>query len=466
MQTRDLPSGRIGGADLANESQQAGFSALDLWAFVLPAISFVEITIVGRLIVTEILLLAMLPWLWSARDRLRLPQWFVVLWAGWLIGQVATDLVVGSALEDYARGWAAIALTMTNFAAILVLASTPRRARIFAAGLAVGGILSYLLVPNAYAAGDPWKWAFALPVGLAIAAGMSGRTGARRPWLTAVAFAAFGALNLYLGFRSLGGVALLTSGYLVLSVLAGRRPTPPTRSALRVGARLVVLALAVVGTLQLYDVAASAGWLGPDAQSKYLMQSGQFGVLVGGRSELLVSSQAVIDSPILGHGSWAKDFTYADLLAERASDLGYQVGAEYSDVGLIPTHSYLMGSWVWAGLAGGLFWLAILAIATWLLANLYAARVALAPLLVFSTMLLLWSIAFSPYGFSARLSAPYGIALVLLGLSLLRGDHAPSQPAPVDSQAAQRPRSWSSAATRLQVDGRTGAASASSHVDG
>ena len=61
-----------------------------------------------------------------------------------------------------------------------------------------------------------------------------------------------------------------------------------------------VLALAMVGTLQLYDVAASEGWLGADAQAKYLQQSGALGVLVGGRSEVLVSSQAVIDSPILG----------------------------------------------------------------------------------------------------------------------------------------------------------------------
>jgi len=49
----------------------------------------------GRLFVTEILLLAMLPWLWRARDRPRLPRWFVGLWAGWLLSQIVTDVVVG-----------------------------------------------------------------------------------------------------------------------------------------------------------------------------------------------------------------------------------------------------------------------------------------------------------------------------------------------------------------------------------
>ncbi len=233
------------------------------------------------------------------------------------------------------------------------------------------------------------------------------------------AFAAFGILNLFLGYRSLGGVSLLTAGYLAFSALLGERPASSKRSLTRAGMGLALLVVAVVGTLQLYDSAASAGWLGADAEARHEMQSGQLGVLVGGRSEILVTTQAIVDSPILGHGSWAKDFAYVDLLAERLSSLGYEVGAEFSDAGLIPAHSYLMGSWVWAGILGGLFWLAILAMAVWLMANLYAFRVDLAPLLVFSTMLLMWNILFSPYGFNGRIAASYGITLCLLGLRLI-----------------------------------------------
>ncbi len=451
-QTRDLPGGRKG-ADLADQSQRAGFSPLDFWAFVLPTISFVEITIVGRLIVTEILLLAMLPWLWNARDRLPLPRWFVVLWAGWLLGQIVTDLVVGSPFEDFARGWAAIIFTITDFVAILVLASTPRRARLFALGLAAGSVLGYLFVPNAYAAADPWKWAFALPAGLALAAGLSGSTGSRRPWLPFAAFAVLGLLNLYLGFRSLGGVTLLTAGYFVLGAISGRRRVSSDRSMLRAAAGLAILAVVAICVLQAYDVAASQGLLGADAQTKYETQSGTFSVLVGGRSEVLASSQAIIDSPILGHGSWAKDFTYVDLLAERLSSLGYEVGAGPSDVGLIPAHSYLMGSWVWAGFMGGLFWLAVLGISTRLLAKLYSFRVDLAPLLVFSTMLLLWNIAFSPYGFSARITAAYAVALCLLGLRLVRRDQTDDPPARLSNGASRYPQplSWGSADGRGTV---------------
>ena len=419
---------------------QVSLNALDLWAFILPAISFVEITIVGRLIVSELVMLLMLPWLWSARDHPRIPRWFVVLWAGWLLGQIVTDIVVGSAFEDIARGWAAIVFTMTNFAAILVLASTPRRARLFALGLAVGGALGYLLNPNTYAATDPWKWAFALPVGLALAASLSGSTGARRRWRTISAFVAFGALNLLFGFRSLGGASMLTAGYLLLGALAARPKSASNGSAIRALVGLSFLALTVVGTLQLYDAAASSGLLGSAAQAKYVQQSsGALGVLVGGRPEILATTQAILDSPILGHGSWARDFNYVDLLAQRSSSLGYEIGAGSGDIGLIPAHSYLMGSWVWAGFLGGLFWLVILGIALWLLANLYSFRTELAPLLVFSTVLLLWNIVFSPYGFSGRITATYAVAVCLLGLRLLRTDHD-DDPVRVSSDPARFPQ--------------------------
>lgn len=424
--------------DLAARPLLVRLSALDLWAFVVPAISFLALTIVGQLIVSELLMLVMLPWLWGAKDRLPLPRWFVILGVGWLLSQLVTDIVVGSAFEDFARGWAAIIFTLTDFAAILVLVSTPRRARLFAFGLAAGGILGYLFNPDVFAATDPWKFAFAVPCGLALAAVLSGAVGARFRWSTVGAFVAFGALNLLFGFRSLGGVSLLTGGYLSLSAIASRPNVAPT-STLRAAAGLVFLAVAVVGVLQVYDVAASQGLLGDSAQTKYLQQSGALGVVLGGRSEVLASSQAIIDSPILGHGSWAKDFAYVDLLAERASHLGYEIGAGYSDVGLIPAHSYLMQSWVWAGFLGGLFWLAVLGIAVRLLANLYSFRVELAPLLVFSTMLLLWNIAFSPYGFSARILASYGIALCLVGLRFARSDRALSN-ARLSTRVSQYPQ--------------------------
>lgn len=414
----------------STERVRAGATALDVWAFLLPGLSFLQVTVVGQLIVSEILAALLLPWLWAAKERLKLPRWFVWLWAGWLVSQVATDLVMRSAFADYARGWAAIVFTMTDFLAILVLIATPRRARLFALGLAASGIAGYFVAPNLYAAADPWKWAFAAPIGFGLAAGLSGRVYVRMPTLPVAAFAAFGALNLLFGFRSLGGVALLTALYLFLGMLVTRGQATVRRSMGRAILGLLFCAMAALGILQGYDLAASQGLLGTRAQAEYLQQSsGSLGVLIGGRSDVLAATQAIIDSPIIGHGSWAKDFKYVDLLATRLTSLGYEIGAGSSDVGLIPAHSYMLGSWVWAGLLGGVFWAAMLLLAGWLLLNLYAVRLRLGPLLVFSSTLLLWNIVFSPYGSTARLLAAYGIGLCLLGLQALAGDErVPDEP--------------------------------------
>lgn len=441
----------------------ASVTALDVWAFLLPAISFVEITIIGRLIVTEILMLAMLPWLWGARDRLPLPRWFVVLWAGWLLSQVLTDIVVRSLFTDYMRGWAALVFTLTDFAAILVLVSTPKRARLFGLGLAVGfaigGLLSIVFVPHAYAAGDPWKWALALPIGLVLAVGRSGATGARSLWLSAGIFIVFGLVNLTFGFRSLGGISLITGDYLAWSALSSGPEKASVRSVLRAVAGLAFVAVAGFGTLGMYGALASHGLLGPSAQAEYLSQSGSsldvpggddvpgsvaapgstavpgvpglpggLNVLVGGRAEVVSSTQAIKDSPILGHGSWAKD-----------SKLVNQTPALSPDASTIPTHSYLLQSWVWAGLLGGVFWLAIFGIAGWMVANLYAFKPGLAPLIVFSTVLLIWDIGFSPYGSSARILASYGIALCLVGLRLMRRDEADDSSVRLEGDSSRQP---------------------------
>lgn len=403
-------------------------TVLDVWAVAVPAVSFVEITFLGRLLVSELLMLVLLPWLLRTPDRLRVPRWFLALWGGWFLSQIVTDLVVESAFADYSRGWAKILFTLINFAAILTLVSTPRRARLFAFGLAAGGILGYLIVPQTYifAAADPWKWAFAVPVGFSLAAVLSGTNGARRRWLAVGAFAAFGALNLRLGFRSLGGVAILTAGYLLLQVLVGRRSPVRRPSMARAVVGLLFCLAAALAILRIYDAAAAGGLLGPDAHAKYLAESGSLGVLIGGRSEILASTQAIMDSPFLGHGSHAKDPTYGLILNQRLSSLGYQAFVIGGDV--IPAHSYLLGSWVESGLMGGLFWLVALVLAVGLLATLYAVRLPISPLLVFSTTLLVWNILFSPYGNLQRLYGPYGIAICLLGLHELRSRESSSSP--------------------------------------
>ena len=88
-------------------------------------------------------------------------------------------------------------------------------------------------------------------------------------------------------------------------------------------------------------------------------QEGNYGILIGGRTEIISAIKAIIDKPFLGHGSWAKDCFYIDYLQDFLSQNNYQKKLNLSKC-LIPTHSLITGSWVYSGIFGMIFWLYIL----------------------------------------------------------------------------------------------------------
>lgn len=388
-------------------------------AFLIPALSFLQFQLVGRVIVVEIAMVLLLPWLWNDRDRIAVPRWLLVIWAGWAISQVVSDIVIGSAFPDLARGWAKIAFTITNLLAVAVLASTDGRARLFGIGLAVGAVAGVIFNPTEAQIADPWKYVVAGSMGFALGAVVADRRLARRAWVGIAAFAVFGVVNLALGVRSLAAIALITCVILAADAWWGSRdPGVPS------GRRLIVLATVIVITMGAllvgYGAAASQGLLGANAQAKYQSQvGGAFGLLLGGRTEILGSSQAIADSPILGHGSWAKDPKYGILMNERLEALGYPVFPLAAD-GLIPTHSFLFGAWVEAGILGAVFWVGVAFIAIRALLRLLGRRLAIAPLVIYAGLLLLWNIPFSPYSNLERISVPFAIVLCLSVLRLPR----------------------------------------------
>ena len=145
--------------------------------------------------------------------------------------------------------------------------------------------------------------------------------------------------------------------------------------------------------------------LPPVEAAKYRTQAqSQYGVLLGGRSELFVSLRAFFDSPILGHGSWPEnpEYVYARLDEVDKAGAGFMdisVMEENISTFLIPTHSYIMGALVWGGFFAGLFWFKTLAAVSKGLLN---KAVVSSPLLLYISLALVWSILFSPFGADAR----------------------------------------------------------------
>src|SRR5207244_2538246 len=130
----------------------------------------------------------------------------------------------------------------------------------------------------------------------------------------------------------------------------------------------------------LYSTLANSGKLGLEAQQHYESQVAAGNLILGGRSEILVSSRAVADSPFLGHGSWARDREYSSLWVLLMRERGVKVAVVRGAEDIIPTHSYLLGSWVEHGMFGALFWFVAIIYCTLALVrpkNQYARRSAL-----------------------------------------------------------------------------------------
>lgn len=386
--------------------------------FALPVLIFVAVRVVGQLYLPEIILLLVLPGLLFKRGRRLLggaPRTLLLLGALWLFSQILTDVVHDTPFVDWSRGWARIGLFLVDFSALYLLLRGDRgRVQWFMAGFAVGQILTYLVAPSESAVAEPWKFGYGEAVTLLAVVLANSAMARRTPTLGTAVLASVGVLNLVMGSRSLFLVCSLTAVYLF--VVSRRSLTPlnesETRRAWPVLAAVLVAALALAGG---YGYAAANGWLGRDAAAKYSSQAGgEYGVLLGGRVGLLASSQAIADSPLLGHGSWAKDWKYQNFLDLRLAQLGYG-GAPYTGEGVppIPSHSYLFQGWVEAGVIGAVFWAWMLFAVVRAVIVTYRGGDAYSPLFAFAALLLAWNVLFSPFAAEQRFSAAVLLAVVL-----------------------------------------------------
>ena len=406
-----------------------GQNRLSLISFLIGILCFLRFQVVGEVYVSEILLAGLLPFLLITRNHLlRNPTAlaFLGLIGLWLSAQILTDIVRETDFLDYSRGWANIAAFMVNACALyLLLQGSRRRFVLFALGLALGKLLSFWLAPTLFA--DTYPWKFGIGNGVALLAVLAGlwRPIRWNPILATAPLLAVGAYSLVVGFRSMFACALLASlalfaqGLLCLSPRGSR-----VKPAFLVTGWLACSLLAGLGVLELYKLAASEGYMDEVSTATFALQNqGDLGVLIGGRIAVFSSIPAILDSPILGHGSKAKDPYYAGLILE-GRNYGYEIGMglhhSYQYESRIPTHSMLLGTWVQAGIGGVFFWIcfALLIVAT--LANLGAAREPLSLLIFYLGFAQLWHIPFSPFAGEHRLMTAFTLCLFVAARQVLR----------------------------------------------
>lgn len=371
----------------------------------LGVLSLLEVELVGRLFLVEIVFAVIFVWcLLSKNARRDLPNLIrvaVPLIFIWLLAQVATDYYRSTPFEDYARGWAKISFFCADLVAIGVLTqSRPKNIILFV----VGFCLSQIIVATFFFGGwGLWKFGYGMPLTtlFVIAA-----THMQKKSVKYLILAILIAVNLLFDFRSLAGfclVATLAASYGDLHTSVHDARARLRRAILWFG----FAALVSFFFIQLYLVSEELGYGSLVGQYE---RSGAARNPLYGRLEFVIGLQAAMDSPIVGHGSWAKDFQYAYLMNLLVRETKGDAGPIFDD--LIPTHSYLISAWVEAGIVGAIFWTFIL------IRTLRAFKIPVMlnithlPFVSFYLAWFVWAILFSPFGATERIYAATAIVLV------------------------------------------------------
>lgn len=254
----------------------------------------------------------------------------------------------------------------------------------------VGAVVGALLDPARWN-GNPWKFAFALPVTVIVLALLARR---RRIIPQVVTLGGLGIVSVLLDYRSFFGFCVLTGVLLLWQQIGGWRP--PRHKA---GSVVVVgglgLAMYYGGTALLVD-----GALGPELQERSEAQIEASGsLLLGGRPEWSGTAKLMAETP-WGYGLGVRPDT-ADVKAIKSGFAGINV--EY-DNGYVERfmagdsfklHSIVADLWAYCGVFGLLLCGAIVLILLGAFVTRFATRTG-TPLFLFLAILALWDLAFGP----------------------------------------------------------------------
>ena len=404
-------------------NREAFFS--DAGLFLLGAAGAFSVNLVGQLPGNEILIFPMLPVILLARGRRafnRTYLWYYVLAFAWLLGTLIADVANNSPTEVRLKGTARVIFFALDFTALAVLLNNKtRRLIIFSISIA---FIMYM-GSRGFRGLFELEWKFGISQSLAIGALLvsSYFYGRKRYWICVAISIGLAALNLRYGFRS-QLLVVMVSAVLILPIFDRQRGSDVVRGRLKIVALLILAAGAAYLSNASIKYAAAKGFFDQSTNEKFTAQAqGDLGVLVGGRPETLVAIQAIIDRPIIGHGSFPWEPKYMQLKQDIQYEHGYSETDEPDEgvSSVIPTHSHLTMAWVESGILGGLCWIFILVLVIRSVLQLSSSRPTMAPLYSYFLVGFIWDILYSPFGSVNRMLGAY---YILLSYGILRDSAA------------------------------------------
>jgi O-antigen ligase len=404
-----------------------------------------SVNVVGSLPGNELLLFPLAPVLLLRRGGRAFRReyiWFYVLVFGWLLGTLIADAYRGMPAAYRLKGIARVLFFILDFIVLAILINEKTR-RMVVFALSIAGVTLFL--SRNY--GDfPTKWKFGLASFVTISALLAASYyyARRRFRVCTVIYLVIVALDLKFAARSQMVIVLVAAVFTIPifdrgQALARGRPSHALKLLKPVGLLVLAGAAAFLADRTI-RFAATQGLFEGYVSDKFQAQSqGKLGVLFGGRPETLVAIQAIRDSPIIGHGSFAAEQRYLDLKADLLYENGYSDADVSDDIEGhgIPTHSHLTMAWVESGILGGLLWIYVLILVVRAILRIAVSRPNLSPLYCYLLVNFLWDILYSPFGSTTRI---WGAYLILLSFHLLKTPNQVLPSVPQAQRSFYRPR--------------------------
>jgi len=363
-----------------------------------------DISYIGHIYLAELMLMPIGAW-FVLRGRvreIRFSRWKTML-AFFILGSlgyVASDLIVHSLPEDYLRGWARLAFLFTNVVGFIALM---RRH--------VSGLVGYLCGSAAiglalnlanHAALSEWKFGWAAPISLA---GVLLTYRLERN-ASVIALVLLGGVNIFMDFKSLGIICLVVAG-LSGYVRWGRTSSSIARALVFITVAIPAIFAAFYVYQLTYRSTEKAARSSDGATERV--------------AALETAAHAIIGSPIIGYGSWAKNPEYAAYFIEtRALLRGDAIGANADhannfDLEAIQAHSQILQAWTEGGIAAAAFFICYAYFLAGIIYYVVVWRQDDNMTIIYLYILIsgVWNVLFSPFAGDHRQMVGLAIAVVL-----------------------------------------------------
>jgi hypothetical protein len=382
-----------------------------------------SVHLVGELYLGEILLALLMPFLMVMRGREMFKPTMrpmLLLIGLWLLGEILSDIYRQSAMANWLRGDSNIIFFVLDLLALVaLLGKSDFRKMLFIVALGIGELAYSKLNPDAWGRLS-WKFGYAPAIVYLTLLAACYFYKRRNYAVTVLLILAFAAVNVVMNFRSMVLFMLIVIAMTVpvIPERVGRLQLLPPQGTT---ARLLVTAALALGAggvaFGVVEFATRSGILGQEEQAKNEKQSQSAGGLIlGARPEILVCSRAILDSPIVGHGSWPHESRYTEMLADIQAKFGVQTDPDSSaetKEGVIPMHSSILGAWVSAGILGLFFWIYIIPLVVKALVRVAVLRPPLAPFFAYVLLRFFWDIFFSPFAGNHRILAAFDLVIMI-----------------------------------------------------